>query len=158
MRKMDAEEFVAHVEGLKEKSRVAANNLVVGIVLECIENVVVGGEFSPGTPVDVGYARAGWWLSLDGDGAPPVLPEFDEKSRGKDHIPLIEPDVASMQIALLDLRQGLPRRISLNSNVVYIVPLENGWSQQAPVGMVRQTANALPAIVAKVKAQQGWTK
>jgi hypothetical protein len=149
-RKMNTQEFVAYLEEYKQITRVKLNQLVRGVIFECAENVIVGGEFSPGTPVDTGYARAAWWVSVDGDGTPPHLPEVNQSARGKDKIPVI--DISPDQLnRIMDVIAG--QHVSLNNNARHIVPLENGHSQQAPTGMVRQTANAIHAIVAKVRGQ-----
>jgi hypothetical protein len=153
VRKVHIKEFTAVLDKQKTAMPRAIKRLVQGIILEVCEGVIVGNEFSPGTPVDTGYARASWWLSIDGKGQAPALPDIDQSSRGKDKIAVIDFDAA----ALAEIASIVPgQEVRLNNNAEHILPLERGHSKQAPVGMVAVAANALPAIVAKVKKQQGW--
>ena len=152
-RKVNITEFVAILDEKKQAAPTAIKRLIQGIILEICENVIVGGDFGPGTPVDTGYARASWWVMIDGSGQAPNLPEIDQSSRGKDRIAVIDFD-PTVLASLANMYPG--QEVRLNNNAAYILPLENGHSQQAPVGMVKVAVSQLPAIVAKVKQQQGW--
>lgn len=147
-RKMNPEQFVAHLEKYKVQVRENVDRLLRAVIFECIENVVVGGEYSPGTPVDTGFARAAWWVSLDGQGGPPQLPQGEP---GTHYDTILE----DLLIDLVDFKAG--SFVRLNNNTVYIIPLEYGHSQQAPVGMVRLTSYAVHAMVEKHKQQMGLT-
>lgn len=80
------------------------------------------------TPVDTGRARASWQFSEGQDNAQ-VIPEGDYK----DKIPgLIEEALSKIAVA--------PATVWYISNHLdYIEPLEAGWSNQAPAGMVSLT-------------------
>lgn len=98
---------------------------------------VVDGEpgYSPGTPVDTGHARSGWYTFLAGSGAVPNI--ADAATQGDPVAQAIE--------ALADAQLG--QTVWCANHVPYIVRLEYGWSQQAPAGMVRLTLSASQEIV-----------
>lgn len=77
------------------------------------------------TPVDKGVARNSWLIGSSNDGAVGdtrvVIDTFKI------------PDIGGM--------------VLLYSNLPYIERLENGWSAQAPNGMVSVTVNVWPDIV-----------
>lgn len=89
------------------------------------ENVVVGGRYSPGTPVDIGFARASWWLGVNRPG-PPVQPASPPGGT-------LAPGIDPAQLAAA--RAG--DILYLSTNCAYIRPLEYGHSGQAPQGMLR---------------------
>lgn len=86
------------------------------------------------TPVDTGRARGNWIASADR----PVLVALD--------------GAKSEQQALADagsvaLKQPAGGVVFLANNLPYIQRLENGWSNQAPAGMVGTTLSEFPGIV-----------
>ena len=89
------------------------------------------GKITKRTPVDSGRARASWDMGI---GAPPegVPPEGQETYQ--------EPLFDGGQI------DGLSE-VFIVSNLVYMEPLENGHSQQAPNGMV---ALSIAEVVAEM--------
>lgn len=94
---------------------------VQALMFVLAENVVVGGPYGPGTPVDTGYARASWWLSLNAPTEGPVV------------------TVGQAQLATdasLALQAKAGDTIYLINNAQYIQALEDGHSGQAPNGMV----------------------
>lgn len=77
------------------------------------------------TPVDTGRARASWMLT---EGAPSdVAPDASAFPKGKTAPAPPTPDVAA-----IDGKKS----VFIVSNLIYIEPLENGHSKQAPAGMV----------------------
>jgi len=93
------------------------------------------------TPVDTGRARGGWQIALDS--VPGALPDdYTDKSGGE--------TVANAAAATAGFGAGMNIRIV--NNVVYILPLEFGHSQQAPSGMARVTLRELPDITRDVAA------
>lgn len=86
------------------------------------------------TPVDTGRARGNWIASADR----PVLVALD--------------GAKSEQQALADagsvaLKQSAGGVVFLANNLPYIQRLENGWSDQAPAGMVGTTLAEFPGVV-----------
>lgn len=88
-----------------------------------------------GTPVDTGLARGGWTISV---GAPaPVHGDLD-------------PDAADGLHAIAAMDTSHSGKVSFYSNdVPYIIPLEYGYSRQAPQGMVRINIARFSHIVAQ---------
>jgi hypothetical protein len=92
-------------------------------------NVIVGGAYASGTPVDTGFARGSWYPAINGK-------------------PLAEgivPDAVSRAIQLLSEGKA-GDRFELWTNTSYMPSLEYGHSKQAPRGMVRLTLSAAQAI------------
>lgn len=112
--------------------------------LACYGSIVVGEPaYSPGTPVDTGFARSNWQVSL---GAPDV-------SEGVgDHQTTYDWDAPFQAGQATILSAELGETIAIANGAAYIVALEYGHSQQAPQGMVQLTANAAPEILADVVA------
>lgn len=81
-------------------------------------NVIGGGSYGPGTPVDTGFARASWRIGLNRPGAA---------------LGSARPN--QIVTSLAGARAG--DKLILSNNTKYIRRLEYGHSQQAPQGMVR---------------------
>ena len=91
---------------------------------------------TPATPFDTGRARAGWiWQTHSkSNWIPP-----------KGHYPQFGPPPVVSSFALGDT-------LYLANNVEYIKVLEDGWSKQAPAGMVKVTLTRWQNYVAKAVA------
>lgn len=98
------------------------------------------------TPVDTGRARGNWQTSVGAPRGESVLATSKA----------IAPVVASGSAALRDLE---PFGVTfIANNLVYIEPLENGHSKQAPEGMVAVTLAELAAgLNLAADAQLGGT-
>lgn len=81
------------------------------------------------TPVDTGRARANWQASL-GVPASGTVPAGSR--RGSEAVQQAEAVIATYQ-------GGPGTAIFLTNNLPYIVPLNNGHSQQAPAGFVERS-------------------
>lgn len=79
------------------------------------------------TPVDTGAARASWLIGFSNTGG-----------IGTRRLAVTPTDIPKVGSDYL-----------LYSNLPYIERLEDGWSQQAPVGMVKITVADWPTIVAR---------
>lgn len=99
------------------------------------ENVMVGGEYAPGTPVDTGFARASWWASINSEGGGPA----DAQEGG---------DVPDAAASVAGARAG--DVVYWLNNAEYIPELEDGWSPQAPSGMVKLVVMAWQTLVNQV--------
>lgn len=86
------------------------------------------------TPVDTGRARGNWIASADR----PVLVALDGAKSEKQALS----DAGSVA-----LKQPAGGVVFLANNLPYIQRLENGWSDQAPAGMVGTTLSEFPGIV-----------
>jgi hypothetical protein len=92
------------------------------------------------TPVDIGWARAGWVPSIG-----------QAYEGGRD----LSPDPVKVTQALVQQQQGeakvLGYRLAdgpawVSNNVAYINRLNEGWSKQAPAGFVQSTIAAVMAF------------
>lgn len=90
----------------------------VGIAVEKIGRDL-HGKIKKRTPVDTGRARASWDVSVNSMSSY-VPPEGATTAKEFPNLSLTERD-----------------ELFIMSNLVYIEPLENGSSSQAPLGMVR---------------------
>lgn len=112
--------------------------LVKGVAQTLANEIHSGGKYSPGTPIDTGFARANWDAEI---GGPPT-----GGSAGSPGASL-----ARMESKALALQVG-ETWVASNS-APYIGRLEfDGWSQQAPDGFVRPAAPAIQQIVDQVGA------
>lgn len=131
----------------------AADLVVRDVAFDVVENIVVGGAVSPGTPVDTGFARNSWVVGLNAPGTPrqPDTPPADGA-------PPVGDPVGEAAPALAGVTAG--DTVYLTSNTAYMPILEDGGSQaQAPQGMVRLTLagaqTLVDAAVARVNAAGG---
>lgn len=86
------------------------------------------------TPVDTGRARGNWIASADR----PVLIALDAAKTEQQALA----DAGSVA-----LKQPAGGVVFLANNLPYIQRLENGWSDQAPAGMVGTTLAEFPGVV-----------
>ncbi len=100
--------------------------LIKDIGMDLIQGVVIG------TPVDEGTARANWKASN--------TPDY--KYDLKDRDPSGQGTINKVYV-FFSQNAKLGSLIYLQSNLPYIERLENGWSDQAPQGMVSTTMNMI---------------
>jgi hypothetical protein len=136
------EEFVTTLQTHQKAVEAGLDRVLRTAAYDVAESIIVGSPDtgSPGTPVDTGFARRSWWVSLNSPGEP--------------HQPGSNPDPTRTQryVAwdwgpqLLDAKIG--DTVYILSNCVYMRSLEHGHSQaQAPLGMIRLTLSVWDAIV-----------
>lgn len=136
--------FTASLKGFERLIDTRADQFVQGVAFECAQEITVGGEHSPGTPVDTGFARASWWVRLGDSGSAP------------DTVKLVGVDGAILGTAVLDavtlslLGAKAGQTVYLLNNADYIRSLEYGHSGQAPQGFVRLTVRHGQEIADKV--------
>ena len=123
--------FELQLQAFAEKAGERADMAVRKIVLD------VGGQIVLKTPVDTGRAKSNWFYSL---GQPSAATTTDTVSR-----------------ALQDAG-ALPKDASgkvhyITNNLPYAWRLENGWSKQAPAGMVGLTVVQFQNIVSAAAAE-----
>lgn len=80
-----------------------------------------------GTPIDTGWASNNWWFSEDG----PADSNTESTGNVETAIARIEQD--TMTISGIKIRG---QTLHITNNVPYIARLNNGWSQQTPLGFV----------------------
>lgn len=107
------------------------------VAFDAAENIIVGGPYADGTPVDTGFARASWYVSLNdlsgkaSEGAAGSKVTHDKSGR------------STMQMGFHAVGAAkIGDTIWILNNVPYIINLEYGSSKQAPYGMVRLVLSA----------------
>lgn len=98
------------------------------------ENVSVGGAFSPGTPVDTGFARSGWAAGLN---------DVDASAGGN-------------EMALIIASADITDTIIVANNTTYLPFLEDGSTiprEPFVAGWIAQTMNAWETIVREASAR-----
>lgn len=102
------------------------------IALEMFSRVILK------TPVDTGRMRGNWQVAIGT--APSGTLELDDKSG--------QASIGKVQAAALGLKVG--DIIYLANNLPYAMRLEEGYSQQAPAGMVSLTVQEFQAVVRQI--------
>lgn len=95
-------------------------------------------RFVMGTPVDTGRARGNWQCTI---GSPAEGTIEREDSSGQAVMAEVTQTVSGWDVDQV--------AICLTNNVAYIEALENGHSQQAPLGWVKVALRTYPGIVEK---------
>ena len=121
----DVKRFALDVRGQNDKVvRTATLELFSGIIKS--------------TPVDTGRARGNWQTSVG-------QPQGGTLER------------TGMEAALAEVQATVPegagQLVYLSNNLPYIERLENGWSQQAPIGMVRINVDRVRQMLATLAAR-----
>lgn len=135
------------VEALRERVREAYMHIILLLYM----NIVVGGNYSPGTPVDTGFARNSWVVGLNEIAAfrqPSSLPSAERDALRKSGAVLPIVGVQDGQTSILGVQLG--DEVHLTSNAVYMGALEDGHSQQAPTGFIWLAIHAGPQIIDEV--------
>lgn len=110
--------------------------VVKNIMVALAKNVIVGGPFGPGTPVDTSFARNSWYISFDAPGGTKTPGSLDGSGQRA---------LGDINLLLVGARAG--GMIFLMNGAAYIRKLEYGWSSQAPAGMVRIVLISSQALV-----------
>lgn len=111
--------FSSDLSRFRVKTGAAADRIVRGLTIELFAGVVRD------TPVDTGRARGNWQTTTEAPAAAAI--ERLDRSGGA---------------AVAEIVANTPPKVGgktyLANNVPYIMPLEEGYSAQAPNGMVRR--------------------
>lgn len=113
--------------------------LIRGVATELARNIIVGGKYSPGSPVDTGFFRSLWKASINE--RPIDMPVQHPKGTG----PISLAAFDEVMMALASLKPG--DILWLSNAAIYGPALEYGHSQQAPIGFVRITLASFESIV-----------
>lgn len=113
---------------VRNLEREAARRVLRTLAFEFLRRVIMKN------PVDTGRSRAGWTPYLIARGQPfPAIggrdPDAQAEGQAKGYF--------------VEHFRGRSQFILLGNGVEYIIPLEYGWSRQAPAGMVRLTMREL---------------
>lgn len=128
-RGMSARDFAIDLKKFGEITREQGRVIFRKIALDLDARIVLG------TPVDTGRARGNWFPSINTPSSRVDLSASD-KSGGS------AISAAQGIVTVADLGDT----IWFTNNLPYILPLENGHSKQAPIGMVDVNLNAVAAF------------
>ena len=132
---MSVENFVASLKRWDSTFAAKIDKVVERVAFVCVENLIVGGEYAPGTPVDTGFARASWWVSIGA--APDGQPGGDAIVLGPGGNVAGQGALNAATLAILGVKAG--QSVWILNGAHYIKWLEYGHSGQAPAGFVRLT-------------------
>jgi len=125
-----AQQFSVDLERLVQRVEDRTTEIYRRIALELFRQIIFGGNGSPGVPVDTGFARASFVISLNGS------PSFRQPSRrpsgergGVDGSGFDETQGRVAEATLSD-------SITLSSNCEYVPLLEFGTTKLVGVGFV----------------------
>ncbi len=138
-RTLNLDAFLADLDKKRTRDLGLVRRIVQRVSLDCAENIIVGGKYAPGTPVDTGLARSSWHVQLNDRALPPARPH----SVGAHVAWSGAVDKGTAALAGM----GLGDVAYILNNLPYIKALEYGHSKQAPRGMVRITLGAAKQIV-----------
>lgn len=107
-----------------------------------------GGKYGPGTPMDTGFARAGWNAALDAD--PPEAGPAERINEPGAHAG----DALASEGRIQEVTAGMAvgQMLVLANRVEYINDLNNGKSGQAPEGMTEPVGRQFQRLVDEVVA------
>lgn len=133
--------FAADVDRFESALNGRLDELTRNLGFAAAEALIVGNKYSPGTPVDTGFARNSWAVGLNAEPDFPQAPAPPTDTKGEP-VSVSSPETTHAVIAEATAQD----LVFIESNCVYMEALEFGHSGQAPQGMVRLTAQALPQI------------
>ena len=122
-------QFARQIESFSSKTEVKASKILRRVSLDVLRRLIVR------SPVDTGRFRGNWTTGIND------LPSGEEREVDKTGSVTIsdgESDITSAKFG---------DRVFIVNNLPYALRLENGWSQQAPGGMVAITVAEWPGIV-----------
>ena len=125
--------FTLHMDKITKKAGAQADNLVKKIAIDVMSSVVNK------SPVDTGRFRGNWQLgvgAVDGD----TSSANDKSGTGA---------IAKASLELTSFKSGTT--IYISNSLPYAQRLENGYSNQAPQGMVRLTVIEFKRNIRKAK-------
>ncbi len=132
--------FTATLERFKQELAPYLGEVVQNMGFEVAENIIVGGEVAPGTPIDTGFARSSWTVGINQPGEAILPPDNVEKRT--------YPEGGADMSAIATAAAG--DEVYILNGASYIKGLEYGHSNQAPRGMVRLTLAAGQQLLDKV--------
>ncbi|MFZ3193688.1 MAG: hypothetical protein WA154_10860 [Moraxellaceae bacterium] len=116
------------------RTETAADRIVRGLTIELFAGVVRD------TPVDTGRARGNWSTTVGQ--VPAGARERLDQSGG-----------AAIAEVVAETPEKVGNKVYLTNNLPYIMPLEEGYSKQAPAGMVRRNFLRVRQILSIVTAR-----
>lgn len=123
---------------------------IIQVATQTVFNEVQsGGKYSPGTPVDTGYHRANW---AGGIGEAPAAAVLSKPAQTRPGAHAADVAAAQEQLAGVAASARAGDVVVMENNGPAITRLEDGWSGQAPEGMVKLTLLHAQEIVDEAAA------
>lgn len=122
--------FSADITKFAEKAELSLDKTVRMVTVELFSSVIKG------TPIDEGRARGNWQTTTQS----PATGE-------------VERNESAAQAELTQRVGGAGSVTYLTNNLPYIERLENGWSKQAPAGMVRVNFTRVETLISNIAKQ-----
>lgn len=152
--------FIAGLKAWQQANQLSNDEVIVAMALNLAENIIRA------TPVDTGWARANWYPTINRKPDPPNTgksnPNHDAQTtvgmRGKaKRVALAKNSTAGAQQSLDRTGQVFSGGKSgdvftLANGVPYIAMLENGYSKQAPLGMVANSVAKIRNFISTFQA------
>ena len=136
--KKEQRRFERAMGEIVRRSGISVETVVLKVALD------LHRDFVRLTPVDTGRARAAWTVWLDSRGRTPPIGGRDPQAvaEGK-QLGTFRENLPGRSAQSRDLRKRNLKAdrpfVEVTNNVFYIIPLEFGWSRQAPAGFARVT-------------------
>ena len=127
-----ATEFTMDVSKFVDKAQVKVNDAVRGAMNELCNRII------DRTPVDTGRCVGNWILTVDGE-----LQKMKTgvKAKSREH----PKNRVAKALSHFDIHKNTV--MWFTNTLEYAIPLEYGWSKQAPAGMMRSSISEFPLIV-----------
>jgi hypothetical protein len=160
MIKFETDAFIAGLREWQKANQLSNDEVIVAMALNLAENIIRA------TPVDTGWARANWYPTINQKPDPPNTgksnPNHDTQTtvglHGKTkRVALDKNSAAGAQKSLDRTGQVFAGGKSgdvftLANGVPYIAMLENGYSKQAPLGMVANSVAKIRNFISTFQA------
>jgi hypothetical protein len=145
----DLPQFTADLSQLEISLGDRSDRFVSGVAVTLANEMISGGRYSPGTPIDTGFHRANWDSAIGVvPNRPPTIGEAEANANpGAGHAAA---NAAQERTAEGAATLKVGQILYVANSGPAIGRLEFGWSKQAPNGMIRQALNALQSIANEV--------
>lgn len=112
-----------------------ASRTIMRVAFQC------ANELKIATPVDTGWARANWLVSI---GAPTDAKTVNDGQKGQGNASTTAQQAGEAQLLVYNTNKG---NIYLQNNVPYIQKLNEGSSPKAPAGFVEMAIDAAVRMI-----------
>lgn len=135
--------FATDISAFVKKTNIKADIVLRKIAFDCFNGVITM------SPVDTGRFRGSWNISINSPNLS-VLPEIFTKSPISAGSPLTDQQARGWNLEGVLSGITFGQTIYITNNLPYAVALENGWSKQAPHGVMRVTFERVKRDVASM--------
>jgi len=129
--------FVLDIERFRTKVPISASLVIRKVAMDLLRRIVMR------TPVDKGRARGNWQVGIG------IVPSGSVLATDESGASTVGKGTTEIQ----RYEAGRGSFVAIVNNLVYIIPLEHGHSQQAPAGMVGVALSEYPGIVRQAASE-----